>query len=67
MIAHESSAVRISCAGAIAEAVQQYPAQIEPTVKELQVMYADKARMLAPEYDRFVSLLPPPSLDLNHG
>jgi len=57
MVAHESSAVRISTAGAIAEAVQQYPAQIEPTVNELQAMYADKARMLQPEYDRFVSLL----------
>jgi len=55
MIAHESSAVRISTAGAIAEAVQQYPARIEPTVNELQAMYADKARMLQPEYDRFVS------------
>jgi hypothetical protein len=55
MVAHESSAVRISTAGAIAEAVQQYPAQIEPTVNELQAMYADKARMLQPEYDRFVS------------
>lgn len=47
--------MRISTAGAIAEAVQAFPAQIEPTVNELQKMYADKARLLQPEYDRFVS------------
>lgn len=55
--AHESAAVRISTAGAIAEAVQAFPSQIEPIVNELQKMYADKARLLQPEYDRFVSYL----------
>jgi HEAT repeat protein len=54
-LAHESSAVRISTAGALAEAVQAYPAQTEKTVVGLQEMYADKARFLQPEFDRFVS------------
>lgn len=52
---HESAAVRTSCAGALAHAIEQYPGQIEATVTGLQDLYADKARLLQPEYDRFVS------------
>jgi hypothetical protein len=55
-LAHESAAVRSSTAGALAESVQAYPAQIGPTVTGLQEMFADKARLLQPEFDRFVSL-----------
>lgn len=56
MVGHDSPAVRTSCAGALAQAIQQYPGQIEATITGLQEMYVDKARMLQPEYDRFVSL-----------
>jgi hypothetical protein len=55
-LAHDSAAVRTSCAGAIAEAAQQYPTQIEATISGLEDLYTEKAKSLGVEYDRFVSL-----------
>lgn len=54
-LAHDSAAVRTSCAAALADAAEHYPAQIGPTIKGLEELYVEKAKLLEPEYDRFVS------------
>lgn len=51
---HESAAVRLSCASALFDAAEHFPSQVEPTIKGLQETYAEKAKVLQPEYDRFV-------------
>ncbi|ORX39844.1 regulation of translational elongation-related protein [Kockovaella imperatae] len=57
-LAHETAAVRMSCATAIADAAEQHPSQLEPSVQRLQELYSDKARLLQPEYDRFGMVIP---------
>ncbi|KAL7422316.1 translational activator of GCN4 [Cryptotrichosporon argae] len=52
-LTHSSAAVRQGCALAIADAAEQYPAQIEPTLQTLQELYVEKSKLLQPEYDRF--------------
>ena len=59
ILAHDTPAVRSSCATALADAAKQHLTQVEPTVQSLQNMYKDKARPLQPEYDQFVSFSRP--------
>lgn len=56
MTGHDHSNVRRSAAEAIAAATEQWPSQIEPAVNLLKALYRDKAKVLAPEYDQYVSL-----------
>jgi len=55
-IAHDSAAVRLSCAVSLADAAEHFPAQVGPTVDGLQKLYVEKSKSLEPEVDRFVSL-----------
>ena len=55
-LAHDSAAIRFSCATALADAAEHYSVQVEPTIQQLQALYVDKAKILEPEYDRFVSM-----------
>ncbi|CAK9780191.1 putative regulation of translational elongation-related protein [Cutaneotrichosporon oleaginosum] len=57
-LAHSSGAVRTGASAALADAVQQYPTQIDATVAGLQNLYAEKAKLLEPEYDRFGMVIP---------
>ena len=57
-LAHESPAVRDSCASALADALKQFPTQVEPSIRALQDLYVDKAKILVPEYDRFGMIIP---------
>ncbi|WWC61174.1 uncharacterized protein I303_103754 [Kwoniella dejecticola CBS 10117] len=52
-LSHGSAAVRLGCARALADGAEQYPTQVEPTVQGLRELYAEKAKLLVPEYDRF--------------
>lgn len=53
---HENAYVRTSAAAAIAEAAVQWPQTTEKVVNVLQDYYRDKARILAPEFDEYVSI-----------
>lgn len=55
-LCHDSAAVRLGTAKALAESADQYPQQVEPTINGLEVLYVEKAKLLVPEYDQFVSL-----------
>ncbi|EIW69657.1 hypothetical protein TREMEDRAFT_73934 [Tremella mesenterica DSM 1558] len=57
-LTHDTNAVRISTASALATAAQQFPSQVLPTLDGLQALYADKARELQPEFDRFGMVIP---------
>ncbi|CAA7260345.1 unnamed protein product [Cyclocybe aegerita] len=50
---HENAYVRLSAAKAIAEAVEQWPLTIQPTLATLQGYYREKAKILAPEFDEY--------------
>ncbi|ODO11508.1 hypothetical protein I350_00288 [Cryptococcus amylolentus CBS 6273] len=57
-LGHESAAVRLGTALAVAESAEQYPSQIEPTVQGLEELYVEKAKPLVPEYDQFGMIIP---------
>ncbi|WWD10197.1 hypothetical protein V865_008331 [Kwoniella europaea PYCC6329] len=57
-LSHGSAAVRLGCARALSEGAEQHPNQVEPTIRGLQELYAEKAKLLVPEYDRFGMVIP---------
>ena len=57
-LAHDSAAVRTSCAAAIADAAEHFPAQVGSTIKGLEDLYVEMAKPLEPEYDRFGMVIP---------
>lgn len=57
-LAHDSAPVRLSCAAALADAAEHYPAQVEPTITGLQALYVEKSKPLDPEFDRFGMVIP---------
>lgn len=54
-LCHDSVAVRLGTAKALTESSGQYPQQVGPTIKGLEKLYVEKAKLLVPEYDQFVS------------
>jgi hypothetical protein len=52
---HENAYVRTSTAAAIAEAVEQVPQTAKQAIGNLQAFYREKAKILAPEFDQYVS------------
>ncbi|KAE9398973.1 ARM repeat-containing protein [Gymnopus androsaceus JB14] len=52
-LGHDNAYVRSSVGAAIAEAVEVWPQSIGETLVILQDYYRDKAKILAPEYDKF--------------
>lgn len=52
---HENAYVRASTAVAIAEAVEQIPNTASKVIEGLQAFYREKAKILAPEFDQYVS------------
>lgn len=52
---HENAYVRASTAVAIAEAVEQLPNTASKVIEGLQAFYREKAKILAPEFDQYVS------------
>lgn len=57
-LAHSSAAVRAGASAALADAAEQFPSQLEPTIVGLQELYVEKAKLLQPEYDRFGMVIP---------
>ncbi|WVF72242.1 hypothetical protein IAT40_007054 [Kwoniella sp. CBS 6097] len=57
-LSHGSASVRLGCARALADGVELFPAQIEPTIKGLEELYVEKSKLLVPEYDRFGMIIP---------
>ncbi|KAL1405501.1 translational activator of GCN4 [Vanrija albida] len=57
-LAHSSAAVRVGASAALADAAQQFPVQVQPTVKGLEDLYVEKAKLLQPEFDRFGMIIP---------
>nr|ODN81184.1 50S small subunit ribosomal protein L19 [Cryptococcus depauperatus CBS 7841] len=57
-LCHDSAAVRVCTAKALAEGAEHYPQQVEPTVQGLKDLYVEKAKLLVPEYDQFGMVLP---------
>ncbi|KAF7308577.1 TOG domain-containing protein [Mycena chlorophos] len=55
LLGHDNAYVRSATAAAIAEAVQQWTQTLHATLVSLQDYYRDKAKILAPEFDEFVS------------
>ncbi len=64
-LGHESASVRLSCASALSDAAEHFSTQIGPTIEGLEALYAEKAKILQPEYDRFVSMLRSTDMHLN--
>jgi hypothetical protein len=52
---HQNAYVRHSVAKSLAVAVDQWPQSIGAVVETLQSFYRDKAKILAPEFDQYVS------------
>lgn len=57
-LTHGSAAVRAGAASALADAAEQYPAQVSPTITGLQELYVEKAKPLETEYDRYGLIIP---------
>ncbi|KAG5638049.1 hypothetical protein H0H81_002083 [Sphagnurus paluster] len=52
-LGHDNAYVRSSVAAAIAEGVEHWPHTIGQTVNDLQELYREKAKILAPEFDEY--------------
>ncbi|KZT22524.1 ARM repeat-containing protein [Neolentinus lepideus HHB14362 ss-1] len=52
-LGHNNSYVRASAAAALADAVDHHPRSSEATIKALEQLYCDKAKILAPEFDQY--------------
>lgn len=57
--AHDNAYVRTSTAIAITAAVEQLPHTATKAIETLQAFYREKAKILAPEFDQYVGILPP--------
>ncbi|KIR26892.1 50S small subunit ribosomal protein L19 [Cryptococcus deuterogattii LA55] len=57
-LCHDSVAVRLGTAKALTESSDQYPQQVGPTIKGLEKLYVEKAKLLVPEYDQFGMIIP---------
>ncbi|KAJ7224326.1 armadillo-type protein [Mycena pura] len=57
LLGHENAYVRRGAAAGIAESVEHWPQTSHATVSALKDYYRDKARILAPEFDRFGILI----------
>lgn len=52
-ISHRHASVRRAAAEALADACSQYPGQLATVCNALKELYVEKAKVLAPEFDRF--------------
>jgi HEAT repeat protein len=55
---HDVAVVRNGAAQAIAEATAQFPENVKHVLEALRSLYVEKARVLAPEFDKFGMVIP---------